>query len=109
METILVLRVSFRQARKRAALLPSPGQERHVELSPVARFSCNPASHGRIGLYGEPMQKEQYGGPKEPELSDAKKLFEWVLVEWEVEDGQVIPLAYRSLVHIIGMAPKSQR
>jgi hypothetical protein len=75
----------------------------------VAGFSCNPVSHGRIGLYGEPMQKEQYGGPKEPELSDAKKLFEWVLVEWEVEDGQVIPLAYRSLVHIIGMAPKSQR
>ena len=38
-----------------------------------------PASHGCIGLYDEPMQKEQYGIPKEPELSDAQRLFVWVL------------------------------
>jgi hypothetical protein len=40
---------------------------------------CYPVSHGCIGLYDESMQKEQYGIPKEPELSDAQKLFVWVL------------------------------
>ena len=35
-----------------------------------------PASHGCIGLYDEPMQKEQYGVPGDPELNDAKRRFE---------------------------------
>lgn len=37
-----------------------------------------PASHGCVGLYDEEMQKEFYGFPRKPELTDARKLFEWV-------------------------------
>ena len=66
-----------------------------------------PASHGCIGLYDEPMQKEQFGVPKDPELNDAKKLFEWVL-GGEVEDNRVIPLPRGPRVHIIGQAPGHQ-
>lgn len=66
-----------------------------------------PASHGCIGLYDEPMQKEQYGIPKEPELNDAKRLFEWVL-GGEVEEDRVIPLPHGPRVHIIGQAPGHQ-
>jgi len=68
-------------------LVPLPGQERDAELSPGAIFLRYPASRCRIGLYGEPMQKERYGGPKDSGFNNAKKLFEWVLLEWEVEDG----------------------
>jgi L,D-transpeptidase catalytic domain len=63
-----------------------------------------PASHGCIGLYDESMQKELYGAPKDPELSDAKKLFEWVL-GGEPDDDRVIPLPRGPRVHIIGQAP----
>ena len=63
-----------------------------------------PASHGCIGLYDESMQKEQYGVPKGPELSDAKKLFEWV-VRGEPDNERVIPLYRGPRVHIIGQAP----
>ncbi len=35
-----------------------------------------PTSHGCIGLYDEPMQKLQYGFPKDPELNDAKRLYD---------------------------------
>lgn len=66
-----------------------------------------PASHGCIGLYDEPMQNEQYGIPKDPELNDAKKLFEWVL-GGEAEDDSVIPLPHGPRVHIIGQAPEHQ-
>ena len=67
-----------------------------------------PASHGCIGLYDEPMQKEEYGISKEPELNDAKRLFEWVL-GGEVDIDEVIPLQKGPRVHIIGQAPKSER
>jgi hypothetical protein len=66
-----------------------------------------PASHGCIGLYDEPMQNEQYGIPKDPELNDAKRLFEWVL-GGEAEDDQVIPLPHGPRVHIIGQSPGYQ-
>lgn len=66
-----------------------------------------PASHGCIGLYDELMQKKQYGVPKDTELNDAKRLFEWVL-GGEVEDDRVIPLPRCPKVHIIGQAPKQQ-
>ena len=67
-----------------------------------------PASHGCIGLYDEPMQKEQYGVPKDPELNDAKRLFEWVL-GGEMEEDYVIPLPHGPHVHIIGQAPGNGR
>ena len=63
-----------------------------------------PASHGCIGLYDEPMQKEQYGFPKDPQLNDAKRFFEWVLGE-EVKDVRVIPLSRSPRVRIIGQTP----
>ncbi len=66
-----------------------------------------PASHGCIGLYDESMQKEQYGIPEEPELNDAKRLFEWVL-GGETDDDRVIPLKRGPRVHIIGQAPSHQ-
>lgn len=67
-----------------------------------------PASHGCIGLYDESMQKEQYGVPKDPELFDAQRLFEWVL-GGEAGDNHVIPLPRGPRVHIIGQAPMSER
>ncbi|NOT21222.1 MAG: L,D-transpeptidase [Nitrospiraceae bacterium] len=63
-----------------------------------------PASHGCIGLYDESMQQEQYGLPKDPELNDAKRLFEWVL-GGEIDDDRVIPLPHSLRVYIIGQAP----
>jgi hypothetical protein len=66
-----------------------------------------PASHGCIGLYDEPMQNEQYGIPKDPELNDARKLFVWVL-GGEPDDDRVIPLPRGPRVHIIGQAPGHQ-
>jgi hypothetical protein len=63
-----------------------------------------PASHGCIGLYDESMQKEQYGAPKDPELNDAKRLFEWVLGS-ETNNERVISLHRGPRVHIIGQAP----
>lgn len=38
-----------------------------------------PASHGCIGLYDEEMQKEVYRHPGDPQLDDARRLYEWVL------------------------------
>ena len=67
-----------------------------------------PVSHGCIGLYDEPMQKEEYGVPKDPELFDAERLFLWVLGS-EPDDDRVIPLPYGPRVHIIGQAPRSER
>ncbi len=66
-----------------------------------------PASHGCIGLYDESMQQEQYGLPKDPELNDAKRLFEWVL-GGEIDDDRVIPLPHSLRVYIIGQAPSHQ-
>ena len=63
-----------------------------------------PTSHGCIGLYDEPMQKEQYGFPKDPQLNDAKRLFEWVL-GGEVEDDRVILLPQGPRIRITGRAP----
>ena len=64
-----------------------------------------PASHGCIGLYDESMQKEQYGIPNEPELNDAKRLFEWVL-GGEAEDDRMIQLPQGPRVYITGRAPR---
>jgi hypothetical protein len=100
------------------------GTERPYPMNYALRFHVNregvsywihgrdmpgyPASHGCIGLYDESMQKEEYGIPMDPELKDAKRLFEWVL-GGEVEDNRVIRLPYGPRVHIIGQAPGSER
>jgi len=67
-----------------------------------------PGSHGCIGLYDESRQEEKYGVPKESEVNDAKRLFEWVLGS-EVEDDHVIPFPHGPRAHIIGQAPSSHR
>ncbi|MCS6292645.1 MAG: L,D-transpeptidase [Nitrospira sp.] len=67
-----------------------------------------PASHGCIGLYDELMQKEQYGILKDPELNDARRLFEWVLGGMP-DDDRVIPLPSGPKVMIIGEAPRSEQ
>ena len=66
-----------------------------------------PVSHGYIGLYDESMQKEQYGIPKEPQLNDVQRLFEWVLGS-EPDEDRVIPLPRGPRVYIIGQAPAYQ-
>lgn len=66
------------------------------------------ASHGCIGLYDEVMQKEQYGNPAYPELTDAKRLYFWVL-GGETNDDRMIPLPQGPRVHIIGEAPHRDR
>jgi hypothetical protein len=112
-------RLTAAHRRRGSSLFTLEGTDRPYPMNFALRFHINregvsywihgrdlpgyPASHGCIGLYDEPMQKEQYGFPKDPELNDAKRLFEWVL-GGEVEDDKLIPLQ-SPRVHIIGQAP----
>jgi len=116
-------RLSAARRVHQSSLYTIEGTDRPYPMNYALRFHVNrtgvsywihgrdmpgyPASHGCIGLYDEPMQKEEYGIPKEPELNDAKRLFEWVL-GGEVEDDRVIPLPHGPRVHIIGQAPGHQ-
>jgi hypothetical protein len=113
-------RLSAAHRRHQSSLFTVEGTDRPYPMNYALRFHINregvsywlhgrdlpgyPASHGCIGLYDEPMQQEQYGVPKDPELNDAKRLFEWVL-GGEVEDDKLIPLPSGPRVHIIGLAP----
>jgi hypothetical protein len=115
-------RVTAAHRTHRSCLYTIEGTDRPYPMNYALRFHINregvsywihgrdlpgyPASHGCIGLYDEPMQKEQYGVPRDPELNDAKRLFEWVL-GGEVEDDRVIALPHGPRVHIIGRAPRS--
>lgn len=64
-----------------------------------------PASHGCIGLYDEVMQRQYYGMPRDPELQDAKRLFDWVL-NGQPDEGKLIVLRDGPPVRIIGVAPR---
>jgi hypothetical protein len=113
-------RLSAAHRRRQSSLYKIEGTGRPYPMNYALRFHINregvsywihgrdlpgyPASHGCIGLYDEPMQKEQYGVPKDPELNDAKRLFEWV-VGGEVEDDRLIPLPHGPRIHITGRAP----
>jgi hypothetical protein len=113
-------RLTAAHRKHQSSLYTIEGTDRPYPMNDALRFHVNreglsywihgrdmpghPASHGCIGLYDESMQKEQYGIPKEPELSDAKRLFEWVL-GGEPDDDRVIPLPAGPRVHIIGQAP----
>ena len=66
-----------------------------------------PASHGCIGLADEQMQLHYYGVPAQPELADAKKLYEWVLGDL-TDSGEVLTLASGPAVLIEGVTPKSK-
>lgn len=112
MKTILVSTVSSRQAVKRTAFVPLPGQERGVELSPDTKCSCYFASRGCFGPSDEPWrkEKEQYGLPKDLDVIDAKKMFEWWL-GGEAVGGRVIRLRTdREFISLVmGKALQSQR
>jgi hypothetical protein len=113
-------RLTAARLQHQSSLYTIEGTDRPYPMNYALRFHINrggmsywihgrdmpgyPASHGCIGLYDESMQKEQYGVPKDPELNDAKKLFEWVL-GGELDDDRMIPLPRGSRVHIIGQAP----
>lgn len=113
-------RLSAAHRARQSCLYTVEGTDRPYPMNHALRFHINregvsywihgrdlpgyPASHGCIGLYDEPMQREQYGIPKDPELNDAKRLFEWVL-GGEAQDDNVIPLPHGPKVHIIGQAP----
>jgi hypothetical protein len=113
-------RLAAAHRRHRSSLFMVEGTDRPYPMNYALRFHINregvsywihgrdlpgyPASHGCIGLYDEPMQKEQYGFPKDPELNDAKRLFEWALGR-EVEDEKLIQLPQGPRVHIIGLVP----
>lgn len=104
----------------RSCLYTIEGTEKPYPMNYALRFYVNregesywlhgrdlpgyPASHGCIGLYDESMQSEQYGIPADPELNDAKRLFEWVF-GGEVEDARLIELPNDLRIHIIGRTP----
>ena len=117
-------RLTAAHRRHQSCLYTIEGTDRPYPMNYALRFHVNregvsywihgrdlpgyPVSHGCIGLYDESMQKEQYGVPKDPELSDAEKLYLWVLGDESDGDG-VIPLLKGPRVHIIGRPPRSER
>lgn len=108
----------------RSCLYTVEGTDRPYPMNYALRFFVNragvsywihgrdlpgyPASHGCIGLYDESMQQEQYGIPKDPELNDAKRLFEWVLGGVS-DDDRVISIPNGARLQIVGEAPRSER
>ena len=63
-----------------------------------------PASHGCVGLYDEDMQREYYGIPRDPQLRDARTLYEWVLGD-TVDTGTLLELPNGPRVVIQGITP----
>lgn len=63
------------------------------------------ASHGCIGLYDEAMQKQYYGIPSQPELDDARKLYEWAITG-HPDDGRMHVITDGPPVLITGRAPR---
>ncbi|MCS6896829.1 MAG: L,D-transpeptidase [Nitrospira sp.] len=114
-------RISAAHRRHQSSLYTIEGTDRPYPMNYALRFYTSrsgvsywihgrdlpgyPASHGCIGLYDEPMQKEQYGIPKNPELNDAKRLFEWIL-GGEGQDDRLITLPQGPRMHIVGRPPK---
>jgi hypothetical protein len=63
-----------------------------------------PASHGCIGLYDEPMQKQYYRYPRDPVLEDARTLYNWVLAPLP-QDKKYRILDSGPRILIVGRAP----
>lgn len=82
----------------------------HVSATGIAYWTHGrdlpgyPASHGCIGLYDEPMQREYYGEPLRPVLEDARVLYEWV-VGGIPDDDRVVELGQGPKMLVVGRAP----
>ncbi len=63
-----------------------------------------PASHGCIGLYDEEMQKQYYETPRTPVLTDAKRLYQWV-VGTRRDTGRFRKISDGPRVLIVGTPP----
>jgi hypothetical protein len=63
-----------------------------------------PASHGCVGMSDEAMQAQHYGVPRDPQLADARMLYEWVLGDMPDPGGEFAIEGPR--VEIIGRAPR---
>ncbi len=63
-----------------------------------------PASHGCIGLYDEEMQKQYYETPRTPVLTDAKRLYQWV-VGTRRDTGRFQKIKEGPRVLIVGTPP----
>lgn len=64
-----------------------------------------PASHGCVGLYDEAMQARYYGEPKDAELDDARRLFEWAV--GSLREGESVRENLDGpRVHVVGRAPR---
>ncbi len=64
-----------------------------------------PASHGCVGLYDEEMQKKHRRAPRNPQLDDARILFEWAISPRR-DDGRYRMLDPGLRLHIIGETPR---
>lgn len=62
-----------------------------------------PASHGCIGMSDEAMQNECYGVPKDPQLADARALYDWV--RGDAADTGEKQAIEGPRVQIVGTAP----
>ncbi len=63
-----------------------------------------PASHGCVGLYDEEMQQKYYQFSRQPQLQDARTLYEWV-VGTKKDSGKFTWLKNGPRVRIIGESP----
>jgi len=60
-----------------------------------------PASHGCVGLYDEAMQRKHYKVPRNPEMEDSRRLFEWAIAP-RTDDGKYHLLTEGPRVRIVG-------
>ena len=67
-----------------------------------------PASHGCVGLFDEEMQRRVYTVPDKPVLSDAKKLYAWIIGEeaFLEDDGSQQLIDDGPVIEIVGELPK---
>ncbi|MBJ6723264.1 L,D-transpeptidase [Geomesophilobacter sediminis] len=65
----------------------------------------HPASHGCVGLYDEEMQAQYYKSPRAPVLTDAKRLYEWVIGD-HPDSGDFHKIDYGPRLVVIGEPPQ---
>jgi hypothetical protein len=107
--------IDFADPRHASATYPMEGTNRPYPMDWALRFHRtrngsaywihgrdlpgSPASHGCVGLVAEPMQKRVYGRPRDPQVDDARRLYEWA--GGAAHAGPIPPVRLR----IVGRAP----